>query len=320
MKIAVLDDYQDIVKTLDCFNVLDGHEVLILNDTFTDVDELASKLIDIEALVLIRERTQISEELLSKLPNLKLISQTGKISNHLKLGQCQQYGVSVVEGIGSPIAPSELCWALIMAASRYIPDYVAELNDGEWQQSGMLGLGRTLNGLTMGLWGYGKIGQRIAHYANAFGMKVLVWGSESSRKLAAEHGYSPAKSKSEFFSSSDVVSLHLRLNDTTRACVERSDLALMKSDSLFVNTSRAELLEVNALYEELKENPSKRAALDVYSIEPATRDSEPLLSLENILCSPHLGYVEKGSYEIYFKIAFENVVAFAEGSPQNIAK
>ena len=320
MKIAILDDYQDVVKTLECFKILNGHDVHIFNETQTSVSKLALRLIDFEALVLIRERTQITEELLSKLPNLKLISQTGKISNHLNLALCHKYGVAVSEGVGSPVAPAELCWTLIMAASRNIPEYVSNLSFSQWQQSGVLGLGRTLNGLTLGIWGYGKIGQRIAQYAKTFGMQVLVWGSESSRKLAEEHAFVAAASRHEFFSTSDVVSLHLRLNEVTKGCVRKSDLSLMKSDSLLVNTSRAELIEPNALYSEMEANLTKRAALDVFSIEPATKDNEPLLSLPNVLSSPHLGYVEKGSYELYFKIAFENVVAFAQGKPQNLAK
>ena len=320
MKVAVLDDYQEAVKTLDCFDLLSGHDVTVFNKTYTDEDELAQMLADFEAIVLIRERTVITDSLLAKLPKLKLISQTGKISNHLNLATCHKYGVEVAEGIGSPVAPSELCWALIMSASRNIPEYVSNLERSHWQQSGEVGLGRTLNGLTLGIWGYGKIGQRIAQYAKAFGMSVLVWGSESSRDLAESHGFNSASSKHVFFSSSDVLSLQLRLNDATTSCVTQADLSLMKQDSLFVNTSRAELVEPDALYSEMKANPTKRAALDVYSVEPATQENEPLLSLSNVLCLPHIGYVEKGSYELYFNIAFENVVAFAEGKPQNIAK
>jgi len=311
MKIAVLDDYQDVVKTLDCFKILNGHDVHVFNETCTDAEALAQKLFDFEVLVLIRERTQITEELLSKLPNLRLISQTGKISNHLNPALCQKYGVSVVEGIGSPVAPSELCWALIMAASRNIPEYVENLSRSQWQDSGVLGLGRALNGLTIGIWGYGKIGKRIAQYAKVFGMSVLVWGSEASRKLAEEDGFAAASTKLEFFSRADIVSLHLRLNEATKHCVTKADLACMKSDSLFVNTSRAELVEPDALYSEMKEKQTKRAALDVFLVEPANQTSEALMSLPNVLCSPHLGYVEKGSYELYFSVAFENVVAFA---------
>lgn len=319
MKIAVLDDYQDVVRHLDCFSLLTGHDVRVFTDTCTDTEELASRLRDTDVLVLIRERTRITDQLLSRLPHLRLISQTGKISNHLDLDVCTRHGVAVAEGTGSPVAPSEFCWGLIMAASRYVPQYVENMRHGQWQQSGTLGLGRTLHGLTLGIWGYGKIGQRIAQYGKAFGMEVLVWGSESSRGTAQEHGFRAAASRTEFFSTADVLSLHLRLNDITRGCVTRDDLAQMKPDSLFVNISRAELVEAGALYQVLSENPGRRAAVDVYENEPAVPDNEPLLSLPNVVCTPHIGYVERNSYELYFRTAFDNVVAFAEGRPQNLA-
>jgi len=318
MKIAVLDDYQNAVKSLNCFKLLEGHEVQVFNETYTDVDTLAARLVDFEALVLIRERTVISQDLLAKLPNLKLISQTGKVSNHLDPKLCHEYGVAVAEGVGSPIAPAELTWALMMAASRHLPAYASNLSQGLWQQSGSLGLGRVLHGLTLGIWGYGKIGQRMARYAEAFGMRVLVWGREPSLQLAIEQGFEAAASKEDFFKTADIVSLHLRLNPATAACVTEQDLALMKADSLLVNTSRAELIEDGALYRQLNAHPTKRAAVDVFSHEPATLDNEPLLALPNVLCSPHLGYVEHNSYELYFRIAFENVLAFAQGQPQNL--
>jgi len=318
MKVAILDDYQDVVRKLNCFKILQAHDVLVLNETFTDCDELAAKLAGVEALVLIRERTTITSELLQRLPALKLISQTGKISNHIDADICKEHGVAVAEGVGSPVAPSELSWALIMAASRHIPEYVTNLRRNQWQESNALGLGRTLSGQTIGIWGYGKIGKRIARYAQAFDMHVLVWGREASRIKAQEDGCESAQSKADFFSSSDIISLHLRLNDSTRGCVTQEDLARMKPDSLFVNTSRADLVEDNALYAELSGCPTKRAALDVYKHEPATLQNEPLLSLPNVLASPHLGYVEKNSYELYFRVAFENVIAFAAGNPQNL--
>jgi D-3-phosphoglycerate dehydrogenase len=205
-----------------------------------------------------------------------------------------------------------------MAASRHIPAYVQNLIDGKWQQSGPLGLGRTLHGLTFGIWGYGKIGKRVAQYANVFGMKVLVWGSASSREAAVSDGFEAAPDKAFFFREVDVLSLHLRLNAATKGCVTQEDLALMKPDSLFVNMSRAGLVEKNALYTALRRVPTKRAAIDVYDQEPVTDASDPLLSLPNVLCSPHLGYVERNSYELYFKAAFENVVNFLEGRPTNI--
>lgn len=319
MKIAILDDYQDAVRELKCFEMLAPYKAKVLTETYRTTDELVSAIHDVQVLVLIRERTRIDQALLSRLPNLKLISQTGKISNHLDLAACTHAKVLVAEGVGSPIAPSELCWALVMAASRHIPAYVRNLLDGQWQQSGPLGLGRTLQGLTFAIWGYGKIGRRVARYAKAFGMKVLVWGSEGSRKAAVSDGFDAATDKGAFFREADVLSLHLRLNAATKGCVTKDDLALMKPDSLFVNMSRAGLVEKNALYNELKRVPTKRAAIDVYDQEPVTDASDPLLSLPNVLCSPHLGYVELNSYALYFKAAFENVVNYLEGKPSNIA-
>lgn len=317
MKIAILDDYQDAVRRLDCFSLLADHDVQVLNQTYSE-DELIERLQSVEVLLLIRERTWITSTLLERLPCLKLISQTGKVSQHIDPKLCAQYGVDVAEGVGSPVAPAELCWALIMAASRHIPAYVNQLQQGNWQSSGSLGLGRTLNGRTLGIWGYGKIGQRIAKFAQAFGMNVLVWGSASSREKAVQDGFDAAESKQTFFTQADIVSLHLRLNAVTKACVTSADLELMKADSLFVNTSRAELVEDGALYQTLLKHPSKQAAIDVYINEPATTANEPLLTLENVLASPHLGYVEQSSYELYFGKAFENVVQYAKGKPQNL--
>lgn len=318
MRIAILDDYQDQVRHLPCFALLAAHDVIILNQSEPDPAQLAAKLAGVEALVLIRERTRIDEQLLIQLPSLKLISQTGKISQHIDPALCQRYGVAIAEGIGSPVAPAELCWSLIMAASRHIPAYSHALSQGQWQQSGDLGLGRTLQGLTLGIWGYGKIGQRIARYGKAFDMSVLIWGSDASRKQAELDGYASASSKEAFFSQADILSLHLRLSEATRSCVNRADLALMKADSLLVNTSRAELIEPGALHAELSSHPEKRAALDVFDTEPATQENEPLLRLPNVLATPHLGYVEQNSYELYFRVAFENVLAFAEGRPANL--
>ena len=319
MKIAILDDYQGVVQQLDCFSLLDDHEVTVFTDTVTDMDTLTARLHDQDAIVLIRERTPISDELLARLPKLKLISQTGKISNHINLSDCTKHGIAFSEGRGSPIAPSELCWTLIMAASRQLVPYAICLRDGQWQQSLGNGLGRTLNGLTLGIWGFGKIGQRIAQYAKSFGMNVLIWGREPSRIKACEDGFEAAESKMAFFQSADIVSLHLRLNDETRGCIRAEDLMQMKKDALFVNTSRAELVEQKALVNALKSGRPGFAALDVYEQEPVTPDSEALLSMENVLCTPHLGYVEQNSYELYFKIAFENINAFFRGEPENIA-
>lgn len=311
MNIAILDDYQNVVKDLDCMSLLEGHNVSIVSDILSQ-EEKAQRLQDADALVLIRERTQIDEAFLSALPNLKVISQTGKISNHLDADACARHGVTVLEGIGSPVAPSELCWALVMAASRHIVPYAKRLSEGEWQSSGELGLGRTLNGLTFGIWGFGKIGQIVARYASAFGMKVLVWGSSASREKARQQGYMIADSKEAFFSQSDVLSLHLRLNESTRGLVTYEDLSLMKKDALFVNVSRAELVEEGALYRALVVKQPGFAAIDVFEQEPILGAKDPLLSLSNVLATPHIGYVEKNSYELYLRTAFENLVAFAK--------
>ncbi|EEY46049.1 D-3-phosphoglycerate dehydrogenase [Vibrio mimicus VM223] len=301
-----------MVIGLNAFQYLQEHDVKVFNDSVSDEAVLIERLKPFEALVLIRERTQITENLLANLPNLKLISQTGKVSNHIDVALCERYGVTVLEGIGSPVAPAELCWGLILAASRHLPSYVQKLQVGEWQQNGGLGLGRTLSGRTLGIWGLGKIGQRIAQFGQVFGMQILVWGSEASRQKALELGYQAAADKAEFFAKADVLSLHLRLNDATRGIVTKQELLSMKTDSLFVNTSRAELVESGALYQVMHANPTRQAAVDVYENEPALPSNEPLLSLPNVLCAPHLGYVEKNSYEIYFQAAFENVIGYAQ--------
>ena len=317
MNIVILDDYQDVVRHLACFSLLKAHDVRVLTTTYANIDELSEAIQDAEVLVLIRERTSITEALLAKLPHLKIITQTGKAGSHIDLHACTKHHVLVCDGKGSPIAPSELCWALIMAASRHIVPYATNLSNDIWQSSGTLGLGRTLSGLTLGIWGFGNIGQRVAQFGNVFGMKILVWGSEASRANAKEHGFEAARSKADFFASSDILSLHLKLTDTTKHCVTQTDLDSMKSDSLFVNISRAELVEKGALYASLKKSPSKHAAIDVFETEPATSKNEPLLALSNVLSTPHIGYVEQNNYENYFKIAFENVIAFVQGKPQN---
>lgn len=318
LKIAILDDYQNAVKALPCFSLLNEHEVFVFTDKPTSLEAQIQRLSDMDAVVLIRERTQITDALLSQLPNLKLISQTGKISQHIDILACHRHGIAITEGVGSAVAPAELCWALVLAASRHLVPYAQNLQTGLWQNSGSLGLGRSLDGLTFGIWGYGRIGQRIAQYAKAFGMHVLVWGREPSRQQAINDGFVAANSKSDFFSQADIVSLHLRLNDATRECVRFTDLQQMKRDALLVNVSRAELIEKSALLRALLAGKPGFAALDVFETEPMNAEIEPLLTMPNVLCSPHLGYVEKNSYELYFKTAFENVVNFFNSNPQNV--
>ena len=321
MKIAILDDYQNAVPGLDCYKILDGHEVKVFNNSARGVGQLAIRLAPYEALVLIRERTSLPAALLNKLPNLKLISQTGKVSGHIDVAAATEHGIAIAEGIGSPVAPSELTWALIMAASRKIVPYANNLKEGLWQTASsnpvLNGLGRSLRGRTLAIWGYGKIGRLVASYAQAFGMRVLVWGSEGSRQAAAADGFDAAPSREALFAQADVLTLHLRLAENTRGIVKADDFARMKPDALFVNTSRAELIEEGALEQALRSGRPGYAALDVFSNEPLRPDS-PLLRIPTVLATPHLGYVEQDSYEIYFQTAFENVVRFAAGQPDNI--
>jgi D-3-phosphoglycerate dehydrogenase len=316
MKIAILDDYQDAVRGLDCFQLLDGHEVKVFSNTARGLGQLAIRLAPFDALVLIRERSSFNRALLSKLPNLKLISQTGKVSGHIDVPAATELGIAIAEGIGSPTAPAELTWALIMAAQRKIVPYAQHLQEGLWQTSSIEParntLGTVLKGRTLAIWGYGKIGQLIAGYGRAFGMTILVWGSEASRAAAVAAGDTAAVSREAFFEKADVLSLHLRLSDKTRGLVTAEDLARMKPTSLFVNTSRAELVAEGALEAALPQGRPGAAALDVFTDEPLPPGS-PLLLLPNVLATPHLGYVERDSYELYFRYALQNIVDFAQG-------
>ena len=306
MKIAILDDYQDQVRQLECFRLLEGHEVKVFTTSARGVGQLALRLADFEALVLIRERTAFSKALLDRLPKLKLISQTGKLSGHVDVAAATANGIAIAEGVGDPTAPAELTWALLMAARRHLPQYVANLKAGRWQTVSALPaynrLGSALKGRTLGIWGYGKIGRLVAGYGKAFGMQVLIWGRGPSREAAARDGYRTAASKEAFFSESDAISLHLRLNDETRAIVEAADLALMKPSALLVNTSRAELIAPGALEAALKQGRPGQAALDVFENEPLAPDA-PLLLMDNVVATPHLGYVEQDGYELYFRAA-----------------
>jgi D-3-phosphoglycerate dehydrogenase len=326
MKIAILDDYQDAVRKLDCFHLLADHEVKVFNNTVRGLGQLASRLAEVDALVLIRERTRITPQLLDKLPRLRMISQTGKVASHIDLAACTERGIAVLEGTGSPTAPAELTWALIMAAQRRIPQYVANLKQGAWQQSGLktsamppnFGLGQVLRGQTLGIWGYGKIGRLLAGYGKAFGMNVLIWGREHSREAAQADGYSVAASREALFEQSDVLSLHLRLHDDTRGIVTEEDLMRMKPTALLVNTSRAELLEENALVNALSHNRPGMVAVDIYESEPILQGYS-LLRMENVICTPHIGYVERESYEVYFTAAFQNILAFDAGDTASVA-
>lgn len=315
MHIVIPDDYQNVIRTLDCFATLGDHQVSLYHDAVDDVELLAERFADADALVLTRERTRIDEALLARLPKLKLISQTGKVSSHLDVAACTRHGVAVMEGRGSPIAPAELTWALIINARRQLFPAMQGLYAGQWQ----VNLGQRLAGQTLGIWGYGKIGQRLARYAQAFEMPVLVWGSETSRQAAIADGHRAAESRLAFFAESDVLSLHLRLAESTRHLVSAKDLAVMKPSALLVNTSRAELIAPGALLEALNLGRPGFAALDVFEQEPILDPNHPLLRHRAVLCTPHLGYVEREGYELYFGDAFANVRAFFSGESCTLA-
>lgn len=314
MQVIIPDDYQDAVRGLSCFSKLAGYSVTIFHDTVKEIDALAERLRPAEALVLIRERTRIGEALLARLPRLKLISQTGKGTAHIDLDACTRRGIVVSAGTGSPYAPAELTWALVLAALRHIPQEVVRLCAGQWQAT----IGTGLRGRTLGIWGYGKIGSLVASYGRAFAMDVLAWGREGSLSRARADGFATAADRRSLFEQADVLSLHLKLTGETRGIVTAADLARMKTDALIVNTSRAELIEPGALETALRAGRPGFAAVDVFEEEPVLGAGHPLLAMENALCTPHLGYVERDSYEIYFGQAFDQVVAFAAGRPIHV--
>ena len=325
MNIVILDDYQDAVRKLRCATQLDAYNAKVYTNTVKGLGQLAVRLRDADIIVLIRERTHITRALVEKLPRLQLIAQTGRVGPHIDVAACTEQGIAVAEGMGSPIAPAELTWALIMAAMRRLPQYIASLKHGAWQQAGLraasmppnFGLGNVLRGKTLGIWGYGRIGQIVAGYGKAFGMEVCIWGSDASRAQALADGYQIAGTRQEFFERSDVLSLHLRLNEHTQGIVSLQDLSLMKPTSLLVNTSRAELLQPDALIAALNRGRPGMAAIDVFETEPILQ-GHALLRLENCICTPHIGFVEQESYELYFSAAFENVRNFIRGTPTHI--
>jgi D-3-phosphoglycerate dehydrogenase len=316
MRVAILDDYFDTLRTLDCFARLDGHDVTVWTDHVQDVDLLAERLDGTEALVLIRERTVIDAALLDRLPDLRLISQRS-VYPHIDVEVCTRLGIVVSSDLhqGSPsFATAELTWGLVIAALRRIPQQMASLRAGRWQE----GVGRSLRGRTLGLFGYGRIAQVVAGYARAFDMPVLVWAREESRRRAAEDGLEVATSQQVLFDRSDVLSVHLRLVPATRGIVTASDLARMGPASLFVNTSRAGLVEPGALVAALVAGRPGMAAVDVFDEEPLTNAADPLLQLDNVVCTPHIGYVTRDEWELQFADVFDQIVAFGEGTPTNV--
>jgi len=316
LRVSILDDYFDTLRTLDCFGKLDGYDVTVWTDHVQDVDVLADRLTDAEVLVLIRERTKITAELLDRLPRLKLISQRS-VYPHIDIAACTRNGVLVSSNLHSDspsYATAELTWGLVLAAARQIPQQMASLRAGRWQ----LGVGRSLRGRTLGIFGYGRIGRTVAEYGDVFGMRVLVWGSAAGRQRAAADGRAVAADQRSFFAAADVVSLHLRLVDATRGIVTGDDLAAMKPDAVLVNTSRAGLVEPGALVSALPAGRPGMAAVDVFETEPLRDPGEPLLTLDNVVATPHIGYVTKEEYELQFSDIFDQIVAYAAGSPINV--
>ena len=316
MRVAILDDYFDTLRSLDCFAMLDGHEVTVWNDHVDDVGELAERLADTEVLVLIRERTRITADLLERLPQLLLISQRS-VFPHIDVDACTRLGIVVSSDLhaGTPsVSTAELTWGLVLAAMRRIPQQMTSLRSGHWQES----VGHTLAGRTLGLFGYGRIAEVVSGYGRAFGMPVLVWARPESRARASAAGLEVALGKQELFERSDVLSVHLRLVAETRGIVTADDLARMQSTSLFVNTSRAGLVESGALVDALRRGRPGMAAVDVFDDEPLLDADDPLLQLDNVVCTPHLGYVTRDEWELQFRDIFDQVVRFAGGVPANV--
>jgi D-3-phosphoglycerate dehydrogenase / 2-oxoglutarate reductase len=316
MKVAILDDYFDTLRTLDCFQRLEGHDVTVWTDHVDEVDTLVERLADAEALVLIRERTQIRAPLLDRLPRLRLISQRS-VYPHIDIEACSRLGIVVSSNLhaGSPsYATAELTWGLVLAAMRQIPQQMASLQAGKWQA----GVGRTVLFKTLGVYGYGRIGSVVAGYGKAFGMEVLAWGTEGSRQRAEADGVAVAESREAFFRDADIVTLHLRLVDATRGIVTAADLANMKPTALLVNTSRAGLIEPGALVSGLEAGHPGMAAVDVFEDEPLLDTNHPLLTMDNVVCTPHIGYVTRDEWELQFADVFDQINAFAAGAPTNV--
>ena len=316
MKISILDDTFDTLRTLDCFDKLAGHDVTVWNDHVQEIDTLAQRLRDTEVLVLIRERTQIRAPLIARLEKLKLISQRS-VYPHIDIDACTECGIVVSSGQhpGTPsYAAAELTWGLVLAAMRQIPQQMAALKAGRWQ----IGVGHSLRGKTLGIYGYGRIGATVAGYGKAFGMQLLVWAREDSLARARADGLAVASGKNAFFEACDVLSLHMRLVDATRGIVSAADLARMKPTALLVNTSRAPLIEPGALLAALNAGRPGMAAVDVYDAEPVRDPNDPLLALDNVVCTPHIGYVSRDEYELQFSDIFDQIIAYADGTPINV--
>ena len=315
MKIAVIDDYQDAFRTLRCFGKLEGHEVLVYNDTEKDPARLAERLKDAEAVILTQARSPMPCALIERLPNLRLISQTGRSTGHIDIAACTEHGVAIsAAGFATPHPTAELTWGLIFAALRHIPYEVKRLREGHWQST----LGVCVKGKTLGIYAYGRIGSLVAHVGRAFGARVICWGRKGSLARAKEAGYEVAQSQSTFFTECDILSLHIPINTDTRGIVTGEDLARMKPTALIVNTSRAGVIAEGALVEALKAGRPGFAAVDVFEDEPVIGAAHPLLKMDNVIATPHLGYVERENYELYYGLMVDQILAYAGGHPINV--
>ena len=315
MKIAVIDDYQDAFRQLAGFARLQGHEVIVFNDTEKDPAKLAVRLADADAVLLTQQRSPFPRAVIEKLPKLKLIAQTGRNTNHIDVAACTEKGIVVAAaGSGTPHATAELAWGLILASLRHIPHEVEQLKKGVWQTT----VGTGLKGRTLGVYAPGRIGSCVAQVGKAFGMKVTCWGRDASKAKAVEFGYEVPASREAFFADADIVSLHIPLNKETRGIITASDLAAMKPTALIVNTSRAPLIAAGALLEALKKGRPGFAAIDVYEDEPVVGGNHPLLKMPNVVCTPHLGYVEHSTYNSYYGSAIDSLLGIATGKPVNV--
>ncbi len=322
MNVVILDDYQDSVRKLQCATKLAFFNTKIYTNNVKGIGQLVLRLKDADAVVIIRERTAITSQILDKLPRLRLIVQTGQLGRSIDVAACQKRGVAVVAGQPRPEAAAEFIWALLMATSRRLPQYMANLRHGVWQQSGLksstmppnFGLGRRLHGKKLGLWGFGQVGALIANYANAFGMNVMVWGSEQTRDTAAEIGHNIAESREQILTESDFLSLHLKATTANQGSILLSDLMKMKPTSILINTSSHSLFQHGALVSALNQGHPGMAAVDVFDVEPVMRGNS-LIRLENCLCTPHIAHLDLESYEEDFSAAFDVLHDFAKGSP-----
>jgi D-3-phosphoglycerate dehydrogenase len=316
MKIVIPDDYQDMIHKLDAFRLLDGHAVVRYRAPARDVDELVARLEPAEIVVEIRERIRFSRALIERLPNLKLIALVGRASQAIDYRAATDHQVLVSTGIsGSPEAPAELAVALMLAARRNIAVEAPRMREGQWPTT----LSYRLRGSTLGIFGLGRIGKLVAEAGRGLGMKVLVWGRETSLSEARAAGYDTAAGKDELFARADVLQLLVRLTGETRGIVTAADFGRMKPTALFVNVARAELIEKGALVAALEAGRPGFAAVDVYDEEPVTGGNHPLLKMPNVLCTPHLGWAEWDTFELYFRECFEQIVNYAEGRPLRLA-